>query len=218
MSQTLPQPLLGKSKQRKQDEILSAALTVFARDGYTRSTIEEIAELASASTRTVYNHFTNKQNLFTVVVEKSAARTSDAYITVIDASLSEITNERQLEPALLRCALALRESVPPSDAHWGLVRHLHADAAHIDEKLAMSWRRIGPARVNRHLALQFSSLMLKGLLTIQDTESTAEHFMSLIRSAWGAEFEPRLTESHSKDLVERAVKAFLYGHIRPADS
>lgn len=201
------------SSIKKREEILEAALDVFARDGYAGSTIEEIAERASASTRTVYNHFVNKQGLFAAVVETSAVATSDAYISVIDETLGGITTKDELESALFRCAISLRSVVPPDHPHWGLVRHLHADASYIDESLASSWRRLGPAKVNRQLELHFSALMLKGYLSRQDPETTAEHYMSLIRSAWGSEFEPWITEAHSQELVERAVKAFLYGHF-----
>lgn len=197
---------------RKRDAILSAALEVFARDGHSRARVEDIATVASVSTRTIYNHFTDKDTLFAAVVEASASATSHAYISTIDEILGAVSDADDLGTALIACATALRDSVPPEHPHWGLVRHLHADVAHVSTEVADTWRRVGPARVNRQIALHFSSLTLRGLLRIADPDTAAEHYIALIRASWGSEFEPRLTEEHSVRQVELAVHAFLYGY------
>ena len=44
----------------KRRAIIDGALAVFARDGYTRASIDAISAEAGVSTRTVYNHFTDK--------------------------------------------------------------------------------------------------------------------------------------------------------------
>ncbi|MBL5972566.1 MAG: TetR/AcrR family transcriptional regulator [Candidatus Leucobacter sulfamidivorax] len=196
----------------KRSAIVSAALEVFARDGFSRARVEDIAQAASVSTRTVYNHFQDKSALFAAVVEISATATSHAYIATIDGILGAVADPDDLESALISCAMALRESVPPEHPHWGLVRHLHADAAHVSVDVADTWRQVGPARVNRQIALHFSSLTLKGLLRLADPDAAAEHYIALIRSTWGSEFEPRVTEEHSARQVELAVRTFLYGY------
>ncbi|WP_424532941.1 helix-turn-helix domain-containing protein [Sphaerisporangium viridialbum] len=48
----------------KRRAILAGALTVFARDGYTRATTEAISAQAGVSSRTLYNHFQDKARLF----------------------------------------------------------------------------------------------------------------------------------------------------------
>ena len=43
--------------------IMRAARAVFARDGYSRASIDVIAAAADVSTRTIYNHFASKEQL-----------------------------------------------------------------------------------------------------------------------------------------------------------
>ena len=58
---------------RKRDEIQRAALALFSRDGYERTSVDAIAAEAGVSKRTVYNHFGDKENLFLAVVQRTFA-------------------------------------------------------------------------------------------------------------------------------------------------
>jgi TetR/AcrR family transcriptional regulator, mexJK operon transcriptional repressor len=49
---------------RSRAAILSAATTLFLRDGYVATTMDDIAETAGVSKRTVYNNFVDKDALF----------------------------------------------------------------------------------------------------------------------------------------------------------
>lgn len=53
--------------KEKRDAILTAALTVFRRDGYARAAMEEIAGLAEVSTATLYRYLPSKAALFEAV-------------------------------------------------------------------------------------------------------------------------------------------------------
>jgi AcrR family transcriptional regulator len=71
-------PLINRKRGRPPRNIggiLEAAITVFAREGYSAATIEMIAAEASASTATLYKRFTNKKGLFVAVLEEIGART-----------------------------------------------------------------------------------------------------------------------------------------------
>ncbi|MET9484946.1 TetR/AcrR family transcriptional regulator [Streptomyces sp. NPDC006638] len=48
----------------KRQAILDAAFTVFARRGYAEACVQEIAEVAGVAKPTVYNHLSDKENLF----------------------------------------------------------------------------------------------------------------------------------------------------------
>ncbi|MEV6149621.1 helix-turn-helix domain-containing protein [Nonomuraea sp. NPDC052129] len=54
--------------------IMAGALTLFARDGYTRARRDAIAVEAGVSNRTIYNHFTDKAELFQAVMQESTQR------------------------------------------------------------------------------------------------------------------------------------------------
>ncbi|MBP2641215.1 MAG: transcriptional regulator, TetR family [Firmicutes bacterium] len=63
---------LHDASRTKRQQILDAAYTVFSRKGFHRATVDEIIALADTGKGTVYNYFTNKEQLFyTLVTEKS---------------------------------------------------------------------------------------------------------------------------------------------------
>lgn len=202
----------GGGTTTKHRAILDGALAVFARDGYARASIDAIAETAGVSTRTIYNHFTDKTGVFAAVVEDSATATSTAHIDQVDEILGGITSARDLEPALISCGLALHTVVPPEAPHWGLLRHVHADAEHIPAEVVNTWRRAGPARVKRQLALHLADLARRGLLRLDDPATTAVHYSALTSSAWDSALEPHPSAERAAELMNSAVAAFLHGY------
>jgi TetR/AcrR family transcriptional repressor of mexJK operon len=54
--------------QRKRQEILAAAREVFTREGYMGASMDAVAAEAGASKRTVYQYFTDKEDLFAATV------------------------------------------------------------------------------------------------------------------------------------------------------
>ena len=62
-----------RDKSRKREAILNGAVQVFIEWGYDNASMDQIAEAAGVSKRTVYNHFLNKENLFQEVVAKFLA-------------------------------------------------------------------------------------------------------------------------------------------------
>ncbi|OXS52923.1 hypothetical protein B1A99_31715 [Cohnella sp. CIP 111063] len=59
-----------RDTSRKRESILNGAMQVFTEMGYDNASMDRIAEIAGVSKRTVYNHFTNKENLFQGVVAR----------------------------------------------------------------------------------------------------------------------------------------------------
>lgn len=52
------------------DRILDAAMAVFRRHGFRRSSIEETAEAAGLTRQALYHHFKSKEALFRAVIER----------------------------------------------------------------------------------------------------------------------------------------------------
>jgi AcrR family transcriptional regulator len=60
-------------------KILAAATQVFVHDGYLKARIQRIANEATVSTRTIYEHFGNKADLFGAVIEQHV----DRYVAMV---------------------------------------------------------------------------------------------------------------------------------------
>lgn len=63
----MPKGLREKHKSKRTEQMLDAADTLFRDQGYEETKIEEIAELASVASATVYNYFKNKPNLLMAI-------------------------------------------------------------------------------------------------------------------------------------------------------
>jgi AcrR family transcriptional regulator len=69
-----------------QDRILDAALRVFRRHGYRRSSIEQAAEAAGLTRQALYHHFQSKEALFRAVIEQLYESALAAEIAAADAA------------------------------------------------------------------------------------------------------------------------------------
>ena len=87
----------SRDTSRKRESILDAALQAFQNEGYYNTSMDRIAELAGASKRTVYNHFTSKDALFKAVVNRFMGEISALKQIPYDA-------ERSLEEQLAQFA------------------------------------------------------------------------------------------------------------------
>ncbi|MGW7516451.1 TetR/AcrR family transcriptional regulator [Streptomyces sp. NPDC054796] len=156
---------------------MDGAQNVFARDGYTRASIDAISAEAGVSTRTVYNHFRDKRALFQAVIQESARRAAEAQIAVIDRYLSKVTD---LEADLVAfCRAFAGPETSACAPHRGLVRQVSAEAGHIPREALEAWREAGPLRVRRELGARLQRLGERGLLRVPDPAGAAFHLMLL---------------------------------------
>ena len=85
-----------QARQPPQDRILDAAMRVFRRHGFRRSSIEQAAEEAGLSRQALYHHFPSKEALFRAGIERLYEQALAAEIAAAraaeetDASLSDI--------------------------------------------------------------------------------------------------------------------------------
>ncbi|WP_254506542.1 TetR/AcrR family transcriptional regulator [Anatilimnocola floriformis] len=63
---------------RRSDEILSAAVELFARQGFAATEVQQIADRANVGKGTVYRHFVNKDKLFLAAADLGLRRLKDA--------------------------------------------------------------------------------------------------------------------------------------------
>jgi AcrR family transcriptional regulator len=75
-----------KPKLAPQDRILDAALSVFRRHGFRRSSIEQAAEAAGLTRQALYHHFSSKEALFRAVLERLYANALAAEIAAAKAA------------------------------------------------------------------------------------------------------------------------------------
>ncbi|SFS61149.1 TetR/AcrR family transcriptional regulator [Marininema halotolerans] len=91
---------MGKSDTtsvNRREEIISAAIQVFAEIGYYRATTAQVAQQANISQPYIFRFFSKKEALLLAALEVSWARVIDSFHKVIEFASSE-----QLETDLIR--------------------------------------------------------------------------------------------------------------------
>jgi AcrR family transcriptional regulator len=89
--------------ERRRDQIVEGAATVFLQYGYRQSTLDEIARQAEVSRPALYQYFTDKADIFREVVRRLNAE-------ALDKARSQLASN---EPLADRIAGALREKYAP---------------------------------------------------------------------------------------------------------
>lgn len=198
----------------KRRAIISGALTLFARDGYTRASLDAIAAEAGVSNRTIYNHFNDKADLFQAVIRESTQRVADTMVDLIDRHLGKIVDlESDLADLGLAFLSLLNSDLAP---HFALIRQINAETEHIPPTALKLWQDTGPGRVKRHLAGRLREIADRGQLAIDDPARAAWHLMLLVSVENLNDRAALHNDAEVTAMVAAGVHAFLRGY-QPRD-
>jgi TetR/AcrR family transcriptional regulator, mexJK operon transcriptional repressor len=162
---------------RKRRAILAAATTLFLREGYQATSMDQIAAAASVSKQTVYKQFADKESLFREIVTGTVAEISDPVadqVAGLPSSTDPAAALRDLARALLSRVIQPRV--------MQLRRLVIGEAGRFPE-LGRLFYDSGPGRTIDALAAAFESLAARGTLRLKDPRLAAEHFNWLVMSA-----------------------------------
>ncbi|WP_433825825.1 TetR/AcrR family transcriptional regulator [Actinoplanes sp. CA-015351] len=197
----------------KREAIGRGARIVFARDGYARASIDAIALEAGVSTRTIYNHFGDKETLFTSVVTESSARVRDVLVARTRQCLD---SPADLEASLIAVAQAWMATMEEFSEHFALIRVITTEANHFPSQAREAWQHTGPEAARAELARHFDLLTRQRLLAGQDPHRMAIHFHLLAfaeimeRSQQGAAV---LDKAEISTIITAGIRTFLRGHL-----
>jgi TetR/AcrR family transcriptional regulator, mexJK operon transcriptional repressor len=161
---------------RKRRAILAAATTLFLRNGYRGTSMDEIAALAAVSKQTVYKHFADKERLFAEIVVGTVDEASDR----VQGELIELADSGDIEADLRD--LARRQLSMVMQPKLLQLRRLVIGEAGRFPDLGRTFYERGPARTLTALADAFERLAARGLLQLDDPVVAAQHFNWLIMS------------------------------------
>lgn len=176
----------------KRAAIAAAALALFVRDGYDRTSVDAIAAEAGVSKRTVYSHYADKQQLFLSVVETTYDQLMDQVRGIAARHLDEpgslehrlrgfiggiarLTGRSAERAALLRLVLTEGQHFPELIEQWQNRRSLTPLlATALAGPGAASLDIADPAVAADHLSAltfgQINNQSLIGLIRLSDAE------------------------------------------------
>ncbi len=198
----------------KRMSILEAAAEVFCRQGFAGASIDEIASTACVSRQTVYNHYREKDNLFTAVVEDVMDRANAMLFTILSTFPEDPDN---LEDDLAGFAVRLsRSCICNQDGKF--LRKLVQSEGERYPHLFESWRQHGPGKIGTALAALFSRLAHRDLLQIDDFDVAARQFLALVNAdlQMSTLFGVTPTEAELENAARNAVRTFMRAYGAPA--
>jgi TetR/AcrR family transcriptional repressor of mexJK operon len=197
----------------KRQAILDAAFDVFARRGYAQACVQEIAEVAGVAKPTVYNHLSDKENLFRHAMEAAADAVMTDNLRVVERLR---TLGEDLRPGLEDIAHRMLQTCCDERSR-ALRRLTYAEVAHFPELVDVVQARTA-GRLAEALADRLARLSLAGRLRSCDPVAAAEQFLALLtgpveaRSRLGTRKVPA---AELRSIGDAAVDTFLRAYASP---
>ena len=206
------------ARPAKGEAVMRAARAEFGRHGYARTSIDAIAAEAGVSTRTIYNHFAGKEQLFAAVLTSSATQVADSVVQGAALAFApEPLEPLDVERALVGLGLLLAAQQTDFPEHFAMVRQIDAEADHFPQGVYEAWQDAGPRRVRAEVVARLRDLADRGLLVVDNPPRAAVHFAVLttgeMREASARGVRPP-REDEAKEMVAAGVSVFLNGYGR----
>jgi TetR/AcrR family transcriptional repressor of mexJK operon len=193
---------------------MEAATTLFLRNGYRGTSMDEIAALAAVSKQTVYKHFADKESLFSEIVTGTVSEVSDP----VHHEVLELEESGDVEADLRDLARRLLGRV--MQPRILQLRRLVIGEAERFPELGRAFYEQGPGRTIAALATVFERLAERGVLELDEPRLAAAQFNWLVMSIplnramfLGEDKPPARAELNR--YADAGVRAFLAAYGRP---
>ncbi|MEO7455324.1 MAG: TetR/AcrR family transcriptional regulator [Gemmatimonadaceae bacterium] len=206
-----PAPAKSSRWERRPDErpqeLLEAALVVFARKGYRGTRLEEVAEAAGVTKGTIYHYFDTKENLLLGVIQH--------YQSIAFGRVEDVLHDRAM-PSAARIRLLVERLFQRSpDKGAPLLAVLIRMIAHEVPAVHARWLREGPVRVWTLIAEMVEEGKSRGEFRAgADGEAAARTLVSglMVQLMWQqhADDVPELRIDEQR-LIAASVDVFLTG-------
>lgn len=173
----LDEPPVPARQGRKAAAILDAATEVFLGNGFRGTSMDTVARAAGVAKQTVYQHFTDKERLFTEVVRRAV----DAVADPVAAEIGRVGAGPDLSRDLTE--LAVRQLGAVLQPRVLALRRLVIGEAGRFPELGRAFFDEGPGRTMRGLADRFAALAREGRLRVDDPGTAAAQFNWLVMAA-----------------------------------
>ena len=197
---------------KKNAAILKAAVELFPKHGFEKTTMDDIAKRAGVTKQTVYSHFNNKEQLFIHMIDNLCKR---------GVSHSPVSSgkKKKFEQLLFDVGTSLLTLITSPDG-MAVTRLVIAEAGRYP-KVAKLYYESGTQRIMQLLAEFLDQQNASGNISIPNTESAAAYFFALLKGQYflrmtlGVPPIPSHKEmqAHVKEVV--AIFLRLYGGKSP---
>ncbi len=201
----------------KRLSILEAAANVFCREGFSGASIDEIAVEACVSRQTIYNHYREKETLFTAVVEDVMDRANAALYSTLATFPDKSDN---IENDLTAFGVRLTKNCL-CNQDGKFLRKLVQSEGERYPHLFEAWRQHGPGKISSALGALFARLSHKGFLRMDDFDLAARQFLALVNAdlqmitLFGGTPTDEQLESAARNAVHTFLRAYSGTELKP---
>ncbi len=191
-----------KLTERKHVDIINAATHEFKVSGYKCTSMDRIAHRAKVSKRTVYNHFSSKEELFTAIVEQLWEQSMQAtrYVYSPDIPIRiQLTELARLDV-----------EIHFSPEFSGLIRTVFSEFIRMPEMARQMVDSMKERESN--LSLWIKQAAQDGKLVVANPLTATAQFLALVKSRlfWEGLFGvERPSEEFITEQIDSAVSVFL---------
>jgi AcrR family transcriptional regulator len=107
-------------RREAREELLRAALAVFARRGYRQASVDEIAAEAGYSKGALYWHFSSKEELLHALLEQRIDAPARSFVTLLESAPPDRDMSLEAAGEFARLLGAQREAVLLEREYWSL--------------------------------------------------------------------------------------------------
>lgn len=203
------------SDPKKRKAIMVAATRLFLKNGFSSTSMDDVARAAKVTKQTVYAHFKNKDRLFGEIISAECLRHSPNEAMMTDAALP-------IEQLLVRIGKGFLEMI--SDPKGLAIHRLVMSEAERKPSLAKLFYETGPKRMNDLLTDYLARQNARGVLHINNPASAASYFYSLLKGRYhlrmALKIKPLPSKAELARHVRETVEVFmhLYGGSNPINT
>ncbi|WP_373079937.1 TetR/AcrR family transcriptional regulator [Zhongshania sp.] len=196
-------PTLDDLEQRK-SRVLEIATALFVEQGFAETSLVEIAKHAGVATRTIYQHFGNKEDIFKIVLDQRMAET--------DGGLPTINEDQHLFGVLMDtahyvCALAVGGNAIPFQ------RLMVAESQRFPDLMLEIFEMLFHRLHNRIISV-FENLTAKGMIPDGNHSVTTKYFIDLLLGTAPLQLTMNwVSEGPSENELQEKVELFIAGRF-----
>ena len=203
---------MGRKKQAPEEStkrllILKRAEKMFMTQAYGAVSMDALAEAVPVSKRTLYNHFKDKQSLFTAVMQTRCQLLFQKFQEALKENRTPTETLAHIGQQFLDVALE-------PDA-INIYRTAISEAAHFPD-LGLLFYESGPKRSQAVLSSYLKKLHDKGELKVPNPELAAGIFMSMLKGPIHTQrllgVRKKVSKKEKEEIIRTAVDIFLHGH------
>ena len=199
------QTTVGRPKDlEKRQRILDAAKNLFLKCGYHGCSMNQIAREANVTKLTVYNHFQDKENLFTCAIEETCEESISARRLILDIHSHFPTVLAQA------CHIALKIINLPEAIK---LEHLLLELAAEKNPLAVKFYNASHQRMNSLWEDLFTQASQLGFITANQVEQQTYLILSLLLGVRHHEvllgIRPSPDDAEKEQIITYSIDLFL---------